>query len=224
MSFNKEVNIRCTVLPTLRAAVCFLWGELCTCLNKMNYKGLKVWMLLCCQAGKMYNFVCLFGCEREQGAWEGLAGELTLSMWSSTSCCEQLSIFCSTFLTMASTSTMLSFVMLQSERNKLHLENKLLRLHQSHISVKLWPQPADMKESKRVGHGWVISDLIVPFFFFFSIMLEIQLLKWHLQKSEEVFQMPRALVASISKPPSPIPPAALISRLQWHVQFLYKLI
>lgn len=36
----------------------------------------------------------------------------TLSMWSSTSCWVQLSIFCSTFLTVASTSTMLSLVML----------------------------------------------------------------------------------------------------------------
>lgn len=49
----------------------------------------------------------------------------TLSMWSSTSCWEQLSIFCSTFLTDASTSTMLSLVMLVERVERLECKQQL---------------------------------------------------------------------------------------------------
>lgn len=61
----------------------------------------------------------------------------TLSMWSSTSCWEQLSIFCSTFLTNASTSTMLSLVMLVETVGRVEGKQQIALRKQDHLCGRL---------------------------------------------------------------------------------------
>lgn len=105
-----------------------------TCLNNMNYGCFIVWVRTHCICWRqnihplVFLFICvgdicgfksnciifsMFTCLSAKKCPLRTAVKVpTLSTWSSTSCWEQLSIFCSTFLTVASTSTMLSLVML----------------------------------------------------------------------------------------------------------------
>lgn len=82
---------------------------------------------LCIFIRKMHLSSCCSCCSCcvVNNCWE--KGMPTLSMCSSTSCWEQLSIFCSTFLTDASTSTMLSLVMLRETVSKVVSKQITLR-------------------------------------------------------------------------------------------------
>lgn len=94
----------------------------------MNH-GLDAYILYVL-AGKIYIFVSFYLVF--SSVCLSVKSMPTLSMWSSTSCWEQLSIFCSTFLTNASTSTMLSLVMLVETVGRMECKQIALR-KQTHL-------------------------------------------------------------------------------------------
>lgn len=118
-----------------------------TCLSDMNHAWTIVWVNIYCMSCRQNLHICVFLFRYVHVCvylpvcsvlcvWVCLRtaekSMPTLSMWSSTSCWEQLSIFCSTFLTNASTSTMLSLVMLVETVGRMECKQIALR-KQTHL-------------------------------------------------------------------------------------------
>lgn len=124
----------CGYLHTCIVHLCNLCVTSCilTCLGDMNHEPWSgcIYCILYVLAGKIYIFVSFYLVF--SSVCLSVKSMPTLSMWSSTSCWEQLSIFCSTFLTNASTSTMLSLVMLVETVGRMECKQIALR-KQTHL-------------------------------------------------------------------------------------------